>query len=265
MKIERFSDGIAVCGDSTTQGVIDLVVAETGELPLIIADPPYGNIVNEGWDKVDDTAEQFSSWMVSWTHAWARAALPGAAIYVWGGIGRVGFRPFVRYLSDVEVPTELELANLITWKKKRGYGVQNNYLFTREECAYLIKGNAKKPRCFNVPLLDERRGYVGYNKKYPAKSEFYRRTNVWTDVTEILRGKKHPTQKAQRLCEVMVEVHTQPEEWVLDPFAGAGTTAFACRKLGRRFVVVENDEALFDDMVRRLKPSVDDSTNCGDS
>lgn len=253
MKVERFSDGIAVCGDATTHEVFDFVVAETGPLPLAIADPPYGNIVNEAWDKTKDTDEQFAGWMVVWTKLWSQALLPGAAFYVWGGIGRPGFRPFIRYLTDVEEATTFELANLITWKKKRGYGVQNNYLFTREECAYFVKGNAKKPRCFNVPLLDEKRGYSGYNAKYPAKSEFYRRTNVWTDITEIMRGKQHPTQKQQRVIEVPIEVHTQPKEWVLDPFAGGGTTAFACRKLGRLFVVIEKDEALFDDMVTRLK------------
>jgi hypothetical protein len=58
-----------------------------------------------------------------------------------------------------------------------------------------VKGNAKKPRVFNVPLLDKKRGYTGYNKKYPAKSEFFMRSNVWTDVTEIVQEKLHPTQK----------------------------------------------------------------------
>lgn len=223
-------------------------------VPLIIADPPYGNIVDEKWDRVNDSDELFSDWMIRWTRGWTQYCLaPGGAFYVWGGVGRPGFRPFLRYLSEVEQPGQFELANLITWSKKRAYGVQNNYLWTREECAYFIRGDAKHPRCFNVPLLETKRGYAGYNAKYPAKSEFYRRTNVWTDINEIFRGKLHPTQKQQRLHEVMVEVHTQPGEWVIDPFAGAGTTAFACRKLGRRFVVIENDRGYFDDMVRRLR------------
>ena len=174
-------------------------------------------------------------------------------MYVWGGIGKPGFRPFMRYLVRAEQQGSFELANLITWSKKRGYGVQNNYLFTREECAYFVNGDAKHPLKFNVPYLTTKRGYPGYDTKYPAKSEYYRRTNVWNDVVEILRGKKSPAQKQQRLHEIMIEVHTDIGDWVVDPFAGAGTTAYACRKLGRKFVVIEQDENEFRKMVEGLR------------
>lgn len=253
--IERSEYGIVICGDSTSTEVISFVHDELGEAALIISDPPYGNIVDKtcAWDKVNETDEFFSSWMINWTRAWAeRCLLPAGAFYIWGGVGKPGFRPFLRYLSEVEQVGKFELANLITWKKRRGYGVQNNYLFTREECAYFIKGNAKKPRCFNVPLLDEKRGYAGYNAKYPARSEFYRRTNVWTDITEIMSGKSHPTQKAQRLHEVMIEVHTNPGDTVIDPFGGAGTTALAAKSLGRRYVIIENDVSHYENILRRL-------------
>ncbi len=222
-------------------------------MPLIICDPPYGNIVDEKWDKTKDDDETFSSWMIAWTRGWASCLVAGGAFYVWGGVGKPGFRPFMRYLLEVEQEKTFELANLITWSKKRAYGVQNNYLWTREECAYFVLGDARRPRCFNVPLLGELRGYAGFNPKYPAKSEFYRRTNVWSDVNEIFRGKLHPTQKQQRVIEIPIEVHTQPGEWVIDPFAGAGTTAMACRRLGRRFAVVERDAKYYESMVARLR------------
>lgn len=253
-QVERFADGIAVCGDATSVDVQRFVHEEVNDVGLIIADPPYGNVVDEKWDRVNDDDSSFCDWMIRWTRGWTqRCLLPGGAFYVWGGLGKPGFRPFLKYLSKIEHVGKFELANLITWSKKRGYGVQNNYLWTREECAYFVFGDSKKPRCFNVPLLDTKRGYAGYNAKYPAKSEFYRRTNVWTDITEMLRNKVHPTQKQQRLHEVMVEVHTHPGEWVVDVFAGAGTTAMACRKLGRKFVVVENDHVYFSEMVTRLR------------
>ncbi len=254
MRIEKFEDGYAILGDCTSIEIQKKVLELTGKVSLIIADPPYGNIVDEKWDKTNESDELFSDWMIRWTRSWTENLLQsGAAFYVWGGVGKPGFRPFLRYLSEVEQKGRFELANLITWSKKRAYGVQNNYLWTREECAYFIFGDAKKPKRFNVPLLDVKRGYAGYNAKYPAKSEFYRRTNVWMDINEMFRGKVHPTQKTQRLHEVMIEVHTNPKEWVIDPFAGAATTAFACRKLDRRFVVIEQDEKIFDQMVSRLR------------
>lgn len=248
-----FDDGIVICGDGTDPDLIAEVVAVTGRVPLISTDPPYGRVLDEEWDQTDLTDEEFANWMLRWTRAWEERALQdAAAFYVWGGVGVVGFRPFFKYISLVEGETGLRLANLITWSKKRAYGVQHNYLFTREELAYFCKGDPKKPRCFNVPLLDELRGYAGYNKKYPARSEFKRRTNVWTDVTEVMRGKLHPAQKAQRVIEIPIEVHTQPGEWVIDPFAGSGTMGLAARRLGRRFVLIEKDESHFETIVRRL-------------
>jgi site-specific DNA-methyltransferase (adenine-specific) len=256
VRIEKFDDGYAFCADSTVPGLRAQVRELTGDVPLIVADPPYGNILPVKWDNYQGTDEdQFTDWMIGWTRVWSACLLPNAAFYVWGGIGTPGFRPFFRYLSQIERESDigLNIANLITWKKKRAYGIQHNYLFTREECVYLFKGDdIKKPRCFNVPLLEEKRGYAGYNKKYPAKSDHFRRTNVWTDVTEVMRGKVHDAQKAQRVIEVPIEVHTKPGEWVIDPFAWSGTTALAARKLGRKFVVIEKDEETFENMVYRL-------------
>ena len=151
-----------------------------------------------------------------------------------------------------QLSTPWQIANHITWGKKRAYGVQNNYLFTREECLYLIKGDPKKPRKFNPPYLDEKRSYAGYNPKYPAKDERYRRTNVWTDITEILQGKKHPAEKPTILYEIPILTHTEPGEWVLDTYAGSGTLAEACRKHDRKFCLVERDEKSFAICAQRI-------------
>lgn len=253
MKIESFDDGHVILADSTqVETVLKVIELIGGSYPLIIADPPYGNIVSEAWDRYEGTDLGFAAWMVAWTELWTLGLVPGGAFYVWGGIGKPGFRPFLRYLPMVE-KEGFELASLITWSKKRGYGVQNNYLFTREELAFFINGDAKKPAIFNVPYLDKIRGYAGYNKKYPAKDERYRRTNVWTDITELFRGKVHPTQKPKATSEVIISVHTNPGDWVVDPFCGAGTTAYAARSLGRKFVVIDSDEKYFNEIVGRLK------------
>ena len=261
MKIDAIGEhGFTICADATAPQLIDMVPGITGgPVPLILTDPPYGNILPADWDRYDGPAEGFAQWMLSWTRDWAKLLLPNAAFYVWGGIGTPDFRPFFKYLSKVEEETTLKIANLVTWKKKRAYGVKHNYLFTREELVYLFNGtDIKKPRCFNIPLLEEKRGYSGYNAKYPAKSEYYRRTNVWTDVTEMMRGKVYDAQKAQRVIEIPIEIHTAPGEWIIDPFAGSGTAALAAIKLGRRFLMIEKDETVYEMMVSRLKASLVD-------
>ena len=51
----------------------------------------------------------------------------------------------------------------------------------------------------------------------------------------------HPTQKPIGLMLDLVRDFTAPNDIVLDPFAGSGTTGEACLLLGRRFVGVELD------------------------
>ena len=51
----------------------------------------------------------------------------------------------------------------------------------------------------------------------------------------------HPTQKPVRLLERLLALVTDSDDWVLDPFAGSGSTAIACLNTGRRFVGYEID------------------------
>lgn len=256
-RVNKFHDGITINGDCTDLAVLNEVKAflqEHGQehAALIFTDPPYGNILDEKWDKTKLNEKQFASWMVDWTVQWSDILSDGGAFYVWGGVGKKNFRPFFQYMLDAETEN-FQLANLITWKKKRAYGVPRNYIFTREELAYFVKGRAERPRKFNIPYLEDKRGYAGYNKKYPAKSEFYRRTNVWTDVTEIFRGKSHPTEKPTKLAQIPIEIHTEPGDFVVDIFAGSGATGHAARSLGRKFILVEKDVNYYDKLVESFK------------
>jgi DNA modification methylase len=250
--VKTFADGIVVHGDCTDQSVVDYAKQQIGVTNLILTDPPYNGIVSERWDNEILDEDKFVSWMVDWTRQWSSLLDDRAACYVWGGIGKPGNRSFFKYISAVEEKKKFEMSSLITWKKKRAIGTASNYLFTREELAYFVKGIANKPKIFNVPLLSEKRGYAGFNKKYPAKSEFYRRSNVWTDINEIFRNKIHPTQKPVSLFEIPIEVHTNVGDWIIDPFAGSGVAAFAARNKGRKFFLVEKDESYFNNIVNAL-------------
>ena len=195
--------------------------------------------MTEKWDQLTEkqTIDLYTNLMT----CLQEFCIEGAAAYIWGGIGAPGMRPFFKAIPIIEETTKWQMSSLITWKKKRAYGTKTAYLFTREEVAYFVLGDAKKPYKFNIPLLEEKRGYAGYSAKYPAKSEYYRRTNVWTDITEIFRGKTHPTQKPERLIEIPIEVHTDKNDWVLDPFGGSGVTGRVALRMGRNVVLVERD------------------------
>lgn len=58
----------------------------------------------------------------------------------------------------------------------------------------------------------------------------------------ILQGKErlnHPTQKPLKLIRKLVQIHSNEEDLVLDCFMGIGTTAVACKQLGRKFIGFE--------------------------
>ena len=255
--VANFPHGIAIHGEFPSQDVLNLIEktikeSEFGKLLLTNIDPPYGKVTDEDFDEYDKDMDlvnelvKVARIIQSWT-------VGGGALYVWGGIGQPGFRPFYKFMLECEQSTEWNLANHITWKKKRAYGIQHNYIFTREELAYFIKGDIKKPFIFNIPLLEEKRGYAGYNAKYPAKSEYYRRTNVWTDITEIMRGKIVETQKPERVIEIPIEIHTgKPEHYVLDVYAGSGTTAIAALNKNRKFIVVERKQETYNKLIDRI-------------
>ena len=54
----------------------------------------------------------------------------------------------------------------------------------------------------------------------------------------------HPTQKPVALFEYLIKTYTNKGDLVLDNCIGSGTTAIACRNLGRNFIGIEKEEAV---------------------
>jgi site-specific DNA-methyltransferase (adenine-specific) len=64
--------------------------------------------------------------------------------------------------------------------------------------------------------------------------------------------RKHPTEKPIALLEHLIKYYTADDAVVLDPTMGSGTTGQACKNLGRRFIGIELDKAIYDIAVERL-------------
>src|SRR5262249_52475781 len=55
-------------------------------------------------------------------------------------------------------------------------------------------------------------------------------------------GKKlHPTQKPEALLARVILASSRPDDLVLDPFCGTGTTGAVAKRLGRRFIGIERE------------------------
>ena len=62
----------------------------------------------------------------------------------------------------------------------------------------------------------------------------------------------HKTVKPLTLFKYLISLTTKPGSTILDPFIGSGTTAVACRELGRKFIGVEINKQYIDIADQRL-------------
>lgn len=65
------------------------------------------------------------------------------------------------------------------------------------------------------------------------------------------------TPKPERLIRRIIEIATNPGDWVLDSFAGSGTTGAVAHKMGRRWVMVELENTCHSHVIPRLQQVVD--------
>lgn len=63
---------------------------------------------------------------------------------------------------------------------------------------------------------------------------------------ERLSDPKHPTQKPVSILKKMIQIASNEDDIVFDPFMGVGSTGVAALELGRRFIGVELDNSYFD-------------------
>jgi site-specific DNA-methyltransferase (adenine-specific) len=85
-------------------------------------------------------------------------------------------------------------------------------------------------------------GLVGPEKAARGKLP----TDTWfhTIVPTTSREKTgYPTQKPEGIVRRMVAASSRPGGWCLDPFAGSGTLGAVCRRLDRRFVLIDSNPA----------------------
>lgn len=65
------------------------------------------------------------------------------------------------------------------------------------------------------------------------------------------------TPKPEKLIERLLTIATNPGDWVLDSFAGSGTTGAVAQKMGRRWIMVELGEHCHTHIIPRMKKVID--------
>jgi site-specific DNA-methyltransferase (adenine-specific) len=80
--------------------------------------------------------------------------------------------------------------------------------------------------------------------RYPRSVQFFS--------SDKQTGSFHPTQKPVAWMKFLISTYTNPGQVVMDNTMGSGTTGVACLQLNRRFLGIEQDEAIFGTAKDRL-------------
>jgi modification methylase len=226
--------------------VAEMSKLTAGSVDLVFADPPYNLQLQRDLkrpddsrvDAVDDDWDKFASFSAydDFTRAWLlacrRVMKPAATLWVIGSyhnIFRVG-----TILQDLG----FWILNDVVWRKTNPMPNFRGRRFTNahETLIWATRDPNAKGYTFNYEALK-------------AGNDGVQMRSDWTlplcTGEERLKGrdgkKLHPTQKPESLLARVILSSSRPDDLVLDPFSGTGTTGAVARRLGRRFVGVERD------------------------
>lgn len=211
---------------------------------VCITDPPY-NIAKKSrglawafsshvtmssdWDQFKDG--DYALFTELWLNEVCRITKNNGNIFIFGSYHNIYL------IGAIAQKLQLRIINSIIWAKPNAQPNITCRMFTEstEQIIWLCNNNEKQARgwTFNYAMMKALNG--GKQMR-----------NFWsiptTPASEKKQG-KHPSQKPLMLMERIVLAATNPTDLVLDCFSGSGSTLVACKKLGRSFVGIEQDES----------------------
>jgi len=224
-------------------------------IDLMYADPPYNLSgtaltlihsktggpfykMNEEWDTW--SYDDYFDFTKKWFTASFSVLKPAGSLYISCTYHNIGEIIFIGKELGVQ------LKNIITWYKTNAMPNITKRTFTHatEYVCWFVKGKNWK---FNYDQLKQ----FNPNKTKSGQPKQMR------DFIElpIVQGKErlkngngralHPTQKPEKLIEMILLASSDVNDLVLDPFFGTGTTGVVASKLKRKWVGIEMNSEYF--------------------
>ena len=118
------------------------------------------------------------------------------------------------------------------------------------------------PTCYRKFKRHATRRRIGDHRHYPIFAVCNPRgknpSNVWEIATRAHYGNEHFAIFPEELVNIIIRFATKIEDYVLDPFAGRGTTGIVSTSLGRKFLGIdlyrENVERAHSNIIRGYSP-----------
>ena len=140
--------------------------------------------------------------------------------------------------------------NFLGWTGKR-YNIRSRTIMTwhKRNCAPSIRKRDYLSTCEFI--------WIGSKGKKPWTFNFKRQKemhNFYESLNRSIYGQTiHPNEKPLKLIRHLIEIHSNPEDLILDCFVGSGTTAIASNELKRNFIGCELDKEYYDIAVKRFE------------
>lgn len=221
----------------------------------IFADPPY-NLSNGGisckagrmvcvdkgdWDKSNGFEKDFD-FTYSWIEKCRQVLKPNGTIWISGTPHNIYQVGFALQKSGYKVLNE------ISWYKPNAPPNLACRCFAHAHETLLWARKEKDAKhTFNYAKMKE------WDDKFAPSGRQMR--SVWniplTPQSEKTHG-VHPTQKPIELLKRIISASSNPNDIILDPFNGSGTTGVVAKMLGRKYVGIDNKKEYLDITKRRL-------------
>ncbi len=223
-----------------TDAIEGLKQLKDNSVDLIITDPPY-NIASDTAmtiqrGKLISTRKAWGQWdtfhpfdyklLINQVLSQAyRVLRPGGALYMFTAQEDNGY--FIHHALERGFVVRRVLA--MVRKNPLPSMAKRNWRSGFELCMYLIKPEQERTSTGRA-LQGQKCG--------PRPTFNFLSQQECVNVFHYANGHRrtaHPTEKPQAFIERLVQVSSNAGDLVVDPFMGGGTTAAACKRLGRRF------------------------------
>lgn len=216
---------VLVCGSSTDPATWDLL-----NLPnpadMVWTDPPYGiDYVGKTKAKLTvpgDGKADYADLIATVLPITKDHSRPGAVWFVASSPGPA-MLPFAQILTDLGI-----WRSSLAWVKDQFVLGRSDY-HARHECLF-----------------------YGWNPGAAHKAPPTRTLDSILEYARPRASTDHPTMKPVDLIADCIRNHTRPDELILDPFAGSGSTLLAAAQTERTGYGIELDPTYADVIVRRL-------------
>jgi len=213
--IWQLGDHRMMCGDSADSGDVARLMAGQAAT-LMVTDPPYG-VDYEGDQHFrpakrkrplanDDLGSDQAAF---WTETFRHWPLDGD-VYLFSPSG-----PLISKLCASIEAAGIEHHQWLIWVKQKLVMGRAHYHYRHEHLFY---------------------GWKGKTSWNHSRSE----DSVW-EFDRPMASPEHPTAKPLALCQRAIQNSSQPNDIVIDPFLGSGTTLIAADRTGRRCFGMEID------------------------